>query len=168
MAADASLADTSVVALVAQNHSFGAGLTLLFDILSDLVLDVLVDVLTKRLLVEAVVEPRFLILSPIPRLLVLFRRGLILRDSWLHFVRELVPEISNWWIVGLLHVIMALKLKASMHRLIILPHLLLEMRLKVLGILVENWLAVNGVLLKISVVRPRFWREVELALTIVN
>jgi hypothetical protein len=168
LATGASLAHTPVVALVAEDHSLGARLPLLFYILSDLVLDVLVDVLTESLLVESVIEPRLLIVPPIPRPLVFFRRVLILRDPRLHLICELMPEISNLLVVRLLYILRSLKLKASMHRLVILSHLLLEMRLKVLGILFENRLAVNWVLLKIAVVWPRFWREVELALAIMN
>lgn len=124
--------------------------------------------LTERLLVESVVEPRFRILPSIPRLLVLFLRTLILRDPRLILICELVPEISNLLIVRLLQKLRSLKLKASMHRLIKLTHLLLEMRLNVLGILFEHRLAINWVLLKISVFLPCFWRKVELALAVMN
>lgn len=79
-----------------------------------------------------------------------------------------MPEIANRLVVGLLNKMGTLVLKSGMHRLVVRPHLLLEMCLKVLGILVKHGLADHLVLLKIAVVRPRFRCKVELSLAIMN
>ena len=129
MTADASLAKTTFVALVTQDNPLCARLPLLFDVSCYLVFYVLIDVLAESLLVKTVIEPCTLMRLAVPRLLIFLGRVLKWRNPRLHFFVELVPEISDCRVVGLLYIMSVLKLKVGMDWSVILSHLLLEMGL---------------------------------------
>ena len=168
MTADASLTETTFVALVTQDNPLCARLPLIFDVSCYLVFYVLIDVLTESLLVKTVIEPCTLMRLAVPRLLIFLGCVLKWRNPGLHFFVELVPEISDCRVVGLLYIMSVLKLKVGMDWSVILSHLLLEMGLQVLRILFEDLLSVNLVLLKIAFVRSCFGLKVKLSLCIVH